>query len=106
MTPEIKQRLSILIIFSARILARSLRDVPFVLMVIVFAFLLFAPESTWTVINQIWHHLRPLTDREAVMLGKNISNILQLAWIIAAFSRFMLSVDEISSRMREVKDGR
>lgn len=53
MTPEIRKQLSILIIFAARILARSLRDVPVVLMVMVFAVLLFAPESAWTVINQI-----------------------------------------------------
>ncbi|HFW0766730.1 TPA: hypothetical protein ACJGJT_004063 [Salmonella enterica subsp. enterica serovar Chester] len=83
-----------------------MRDVPFVLMVIIFVFLFFAPESTWTVINQIWHHLRPLADREAVMLGKNISNILQLVWAIAAFSRFMLSLDEISFLNERGKDDR
>ncbi|EPK3138881.1 hypothetical protein I4A70_004220 [Enterobacter cloacae] len=106
MTPEIRKQLSILIIFAARILARSLRDVPVVLMVMVFAVLLFAPEPAWTVINQIWHHFRPLTDREAIMLGKTISNILQMAWIIAVASRLITSIGEISSRMKEVKDDR
>lgn len=100
MTPEIKKRILILVYFATRILARSLRDIPFVLLVIIFAFLLLVPDSTWITVNQVWHQIRPLTDHEVVMLGRNISNILQLAWIIAAGGHFILSLDEISFRMK------
>ncbi|EHA2159742.1 hypothetical protein JKH83_004775 [Salmonella enterica] len=100
MTPEIKKRILILVYFATRILAKSLRDIPFVLLVIIFAFLLLAPDSTWITVNQVWHQIRPLTDHEVVMLGRNISNILQLAWMIAAFIRFLHSADEINSRMK------
>ncbi|EGL2678359.1 hypothetical protein INJ71_004673 [Salmonella enterica] len=106
MTPENKKRISILLIFTARILVRSLRDVPFVLLVGIFAFLLLAPDSVWLTASQVWHQIRPLTDYEAVMLGRNISNLLQLAWIIAAGGHFILSLNEIDSRMKEVKNGR
>ncbi|EAX8328953.1 hypothetical protein R2927_004437 [Salmonella enterica] len=106
MTPEIKKRILILLIFVARILVRSLRDVPFVLLVGIFAFLLLAPDSVWITASQVWHQIRPLTDHEAVMLGRNISNLLQLAWVIAAGGHFILSLNEIDSRMKEVKNDR
>lgn len=106
MTRENKKRLAILVMYIARIVGQSLRDVPLVLFIAGFLFLLFAPPSAWMAINQIWYHLRPLTDREAVMLGKSVSGLLQLAWLVAASSRFILSVDEVSSRMKEVKDDR
>ncbi|EAT0782647.1 hypothetical protein IR501_004353 [Salmonella enterica] len=106
MTRENKKRLAILVMYIARIVGQSLRDVPLVLLIAGFLFLLFAPPTAWMDINQIWYHLRPLTDREAVMLGKSVSGLLQLAWLVAASSRFILSVDELSSRMKEVKDDR
>ncbi|EBQ0837892.1 TPA: hypothetical protein RPE44_004438 [Salmonella enterica] len=100
MTPENKKRVLILVYFVIRILVRSLRDVPLVLLVGIFAFLLLAPDSFWITASQVWHQMRPLTDREAVMLGRNISGLLQLAWMIAAFLRFLHSADEINSRMK------
>ncbi|EHY4404999.1 hypothetical protein K4D38_004250 [Salmonella enterica] len=106
MTPENKKRVLILVYFVIRILVRSLRDVPLVLLVGIFAFLLLAPDSFWITASQVWHQMRPLTDREAVMLGRNISGLLQLAWMIAAFLRFLHSADEIDSRMKEVKNDR
>ncbi|EBD4978836.1 hypothetical protein N7G03_004518 [Salmonella enterica] len=106
MTPEMKKRVLILLIFIARILVRSLRDVPLVLLAGIFAFLLLAPDSFWITASQVWHQIRPLTDHEAVMLGRNISGLLQLAWMIAAFLRFIHSAGEIDSRMKEVKNDR
>lgn len=106
MTRANKKRIAILVMYIARIVSQSLRDVPLVLLIAGFLFLLFAPPSAWMAINQIWYHLRPLTDREAAMLGKSVSGLLQLAWLIAVSSRFILSVDEVSSRMKEVKDDR
>ncbi|HBV8198235.1 TPA: hypothetical protein MD674_004869 [Escherichia coli] len=106
MTRANKKRIAILVMYIARIVGQSLRDVPLVLLIAGFLFLLFAPPSAWMAINQIWHHFRPLTDREAIMLGKTISNILQMAWIIAVASRLITSIGEISSRMKEVKDDR
>lgn len=103
MTPENKKRVLIFVYFVIRILARSLRDVPLVLLVGIFAFLLLAPDSAWITVNQVWHQIRPLTDHEAVMLGRNISGLLWQAWMIAAFLRFLHSADEINSRMKEVK---
>ncbi|EAX8328645.1 hypothetical protein BRR44_20940 [Salmonella enterica] len=100
MTPENKKRVLILLIFIARILVRSLRDVPLVLLAGIFAFLLLAPDSFWVTASQVWHQIRPLTDHEAVMLGRNISGLLQLAWMIAAFLRFLHSAGEIDSRMK------
>ncbi|EMQ1857520.1 hypothetical protein WEV46_005036 [Salmonella enterica] len=100
MTPENKKRVLILLIFVAHILVRSLRDVPFVLLVGIFAFLLLAPDSFWITASQVWHQIRPLTDHEAVMPGRNISGLLQLAWMIAAGCHFFLSAGEINSRMK------
>ncbi|EDZ5934049.1 hypothetical protein GNM00_24030 [Salmonella enterica] len=100
MTPESKKRISILLIFIARIFVRSLRDVSFALLVGIFAFLLLAPDSFWITASQVWHQMRPLTDHEVVMLGRNISGFLQLAWMIAAGCHFFLSADEINSRMK------
>lgn len=100
MTPENKKRVLIFVYFVIRILARSLRDVPLVLLVGIFAFLLLAPDSVWVTVNQVWHQIRPLTDHEAVMLGRNISGLLWQAWMIAAFLRFLHSADEINSRMK------
>lgn len=106
MTRENKKRTALLVMYVARIVGQSLRDVPLVLLIAGFLFLLFAPPSAWVTINQIWHSLRPLTDSEAVMLGRTISNVLQVAWLIAASSRLILSIDELFSRMKEVKDDR
>ncbi|ECZ6619098.1 hypothetical protein M1J64_004498 [Salmonella enterica] len=100
MTPENKKRVLIFVYFVIRILARSLRDVPLVLLVGIFAFLLLAPDSFWITTSQVWHQMRPLTDHEVVMLGRNISGLLWQAWMIAAFLRFLHSADEINSRMK------
>ncbi|EDS5484293.1 hypothetical protein NAE50_003267 [Salmonella enterica] len=104
MTKEKKKRIAILVMYMARIVGHSLRDVPLILFIAGFLLLLFAPSSAWIAINQIWYHLRPLTDHEMFMLGKMVSDLLQIVWLMAIISRFILSVDEISSRMREVKD--
>ena len=106
MTRANKKRIAILVMYIARIVGRSLRDAPLALLIAGFLFLLFAPPSAWMAINQIWYHLRPLTDREAIMLGKSVSGLLQLAWLVAVSSLFILSVDEVFSRMKEVKDDR
>lgn len=106
MTRANKKRIAILVMYIARIVGQSLRDAPLALLIAGFLFLLFAPPSAWMVINQIWYHLRPLTDREAIMLGKSVSGLLQLAWLVAVSSLFILSVDEVFSRMKEVKDDR
>ncbi|HHV4407159.1 TPA: hypothetical protein ACUI8Q_003052 [Klebsiella pneumoniae] len=106
MTRANKKRIAILVMYIARIVGQSLRDAPLALLIAGFLFLLFAPPSAWMAINQIWYHLRPLTDREAIMLGKSVSGLLQLAWLIAVSSLFILSVDEVFSRMKEVKDDR
>ena len=106
MTRANKKRIAILVMYIARIVGQSLRDAPLALLIAGFLFLLFAPPSAWMAINQIWYHLRPLTDREAIMLGKSVSGLLQLAWLVAVSSLFMLSVDEVFSRMKEVKDDR
>lgn len=66
MTRENKKRLAILVMYIARIVGQSLRDVPLVLLIAGFLFLLFAPPTAWMAINQIWYHLRPLTDRDHV----------------------------------------
>lgn len=106
MTRANKKRIAILGMYIARIVGQSLRDAPLALLIAGFLFLLFAPPSAWMAINQIWYHLRPLTDREAIMLGKSVSGLLQLAWLVAVSSLFILSVDEVFSRMKEVKDDR
>ena len=106
MTRANKKRIAILVMYIARIVGQSLRDAPLALLIAGFLFLLFAPPSAWMAINQIWYHLRPLTDREAIMLGRSVSGLLQLAWLVAVSSRFILSVDEVFSRMKEVKDDR
>ena len=106
MTRANKKRIAILVLYIARIVGQSLRDAPLALLIAGFLFLLFAPPSAWMAINQIWYHLRPLTDREAIMLGKSVSGLLQLAWLVAVSSLFILSVDEVFSRMKEVKDDR
>lgn len=106
MTRANKKRIAILVMYIARIVGQSLRDAPLALLIAGFIFLLFAPPSAWMAINQIWYHLRPLTDREAIMLGKSVSGLLQLAWLVAVSSLFILSVDEVFSRMKEVKDDR
>ena len=106
MTRANKKRIAILVMYIARIVGQSLRDAPLALLIAGFLFLLFAPPSAWMAINQIWYHLRPLTDREAIMLGKSVSGLLQLAWLVAVSSLFFLSVDEVFSRMKEVKDDR
>ena len=106
MTRANKKRIAILVMYIARIVGQSLRDAPLALLIAGFLFLLFAPPSAWMAINQIWYHLRPLTDREAIMLGKSGSGLLQLAWLVAVSSLFILSVDEVFSRMKEVKDDR
>ena len=103
MTRANKKRIAILVMYIARIVGQSLRDA---LLIAGFLFLLFAPPSAWMAINQLWYHLRPLTDREAIMLGKSVSGLLQLAWLVAVSSLFILSVDEVFSRMKEVKDDR
>ncbi len=106
MTRANKKRIAILVMYIAHIVGQSLRDAPLALLIAGFLFLLFAPPSAWMAINQIWYHLRPLTDREAIMLGKSVSGLLQLAWLVAVSSLFILSVDEVFSRMKEVKDDR
>ncbi len=106
MTRANKKRIAILVMYIVRIVGQSLRDAPLALLIAGFLFLLFAPPSAWMAINQIWYHLRPLTDREAIMLGKSVSGLLQLAWLVAVSSLFILSVDEVFSRMKEVKDDR
>ncbi|HBQ6487550.1 TPA: hypothetical protein L8N36_004767 [Klebsiella pneumoniae] len=106
MTRANKKRIAILVMYIARIVGQSLRDAPLALLIAGFLFLLFAPPSAWMAINQIWYHLRPLTDREAIMLGKSVSGLLQLAWLVAVSSLFILSVEEVFSRMKEVKDDR
>ena len=106
MTRANKKRIAILVMYIARIVGQSLRDAPLALLIAGFLFLLFAQPSAWMAINQIWYHLRPLTDREAIMLGKSVSGLLQLAWLVAVSSLFILSVDEVFSRMKEVKDDR
>ena len=106
MTRANKKRIAILVMYIARIVGQSLRDAPLALLIAGFLFLLFAPPSAWMALNQIWYHLRPLTDREAIMLGKSVSGLLQLAWLVAVSSLFILSVDEVFSRMKEVKDDR
>ncbi|HDT1984508.1 TPA: hypothetical protein QHM89_004326 [Klebsiella pneumoniae subsp. pneumoniae] len=106
MTRANKNLIAILVMYIARIVGQSLRDAPLALLIAGFLFLLFAPPSAWMAINQIWYHLRPLTDREAIMLGKSVSGLLQLAWLVAVSSLFILSVDEVFSRMKEVKDDR
>ena len=106
MTRANKKRIAILVMYIARIVGQSLRDAPLALLIAGFLFLLFAPPSAWMAINQIWYHLRPLTDREAIRLGKSVSGLLQLAWLVAVSSLFILSVDEVFSRMKEVKDDR
>ncbi|WP_159307015.1 hypothetical protein [Klebsiella pneumoniae] len=106
MTRANKKRIAILVMYIARIVGQSLRDAPLALLIAGFLFLLFAPPSAWMAINHIWYHLRPLTDREAIMLGKSVSGLLQLAWLVAVSSLFILSVDEVFSRMKEVKDDR
>ncbi|WP_446907550.1 hypothetical protein [Klebsiella pneumoniae] len=106
MTRANKKRIAILVMYIARIVGQSLRDAPLALLIAGFLFLLFAPPSAWMAINQIWYHLRPLTDREAIMLGKSVSGLLQLAWLVAVSSLFILPVDEVFSRMKEVKDDR
>ncbi|KLF53186.1 hypothetical protein YA34_01455 [Klebsiella aerogenes] len=106
MTRANKKRIAILVMYIARIVGQSLRDAPLAFLIAGFLFLLFAPPSAWMAINQIWYHLRPLTDREAIMLGKSVSGLLQLAWLVAVSSLFILSVDEVFSRMKEVKDDR
>ena len=106
MTRANKKRIAILVMYIARIVGQSLRDAPLALLIAGFLSLLFAPPSAWMAINQIWYHLRPLTDREAIMLGKSVSGLLQLAWLVAVSSLFILSVDEVFSRMKEVKDDR
>ena len=106
MTRANKKRIAILVMYIARIVGQSLRDAPLALLIAGFLILLFAPPSAWMAINQIWYHLRPLTDREAIMLGKSVSGLLQLAWLVAVSSLFILSVDEVFSRMKEVKDDR
>ncbi|EBA4960437.1 hypothetical protein KZ126_004962 [Salmonella enterica] len=103
MTTETKKRIAILIGFVFRIIGNSLRDIPAVLLLIGFVFLLFAPSSAWMALNQFWHDLRPLTDAEAVTVGLIISKLLKIAWVMALSVRFILSLDQLSSRLMEVK---
>lgn len=96
MTRENKKRLAILVMYIARIVGQSLRDVPLVLLIAGFLFLLFAPPTAWMAINQIWYHLRPLTDREAVMLEKVCLAYSSLpGWLLPVLASFFLLMNSL-----------
>lgn len=106
MTSENKKRIANIVMYIVHIVYQSLFDIPKALILMAFLFLIFAPASAWIEINQIWYNLRPLTDHGAVMLGKCVSYLLQLAWIVAASVRLVLSIDKIFPQMKEVKNDR
>lgn len=103
MTRENKKFIAILVLSIARIIFQGLRDIPKMILIMGFIFLLFAPPSAWMAVNQIWYQLRPLTDSEAVMLGKSISGLLLFAWLLTAGIRFIISLDDILSLLKEIK---
>ncbi|HFF9832979.1 hypothetical protein V6307_25620 [Serratia marcescens] len=103
MKTKTKERIGICFLYLFRTIGRSLKDIPWMLFILCFLLLVFFPEPIWTSINQIWHQMRPLTDREAVILGNGFSTLLAEVWFATFAFRFIMTTGGLVSQLNRMK---